>query len=71
MQRTSELARCYMMFRHQYVLYAKPLWDQHLEMGDFDKNVGGKQLYWDDASKNVGYVDYLMNRVNKYGKNTY
>jgi len=66
-QRTFEIARCYMTFRSQYMLYVKPLWDHHIEMGDLDRATPTKQLYWDDASKTVGYVEYVVQRVSKYG----
>ena len=56
-----------MMFRNSYHLYVKPLWDHHLAMGDLDRNTATKQLYWDDASKTVGYVEHLAGRVAKYG----
>jgi rRNA processing protein Gar1 len=50
------------------MLYVKPLWDQHMAMGDLDRATPTKQLYWDDAIKTVGYVEGVLGRVAKYGK---
>lgn len=66
-QRSYEMARCYMLFRSQFMLYIQPLWEQHLRMGDFDMLKPTKQLYWDDASKTVGYVQQIIGKVSKYG----
>ncbi len=67
-QRISEMARCFLIFNHcSYLTYIYPLWEHHLKLGDLDRNNPHRFYYWDDASRVVGYFDYVVKRIEKYG----
>ena len=68
-QRVSEIARCYHIFGvASYMTYVWPLHEHHMKLGDLDRHVSHRFYYWDDASRVVGYFNYVVKRIQKYGK---
>ncbi len=65
--RQHEIARMYVIFRRNSYFYMQPLWDHHIKMGNLDKHSQHKYMKWDDASLSVGYLDYVINRIKKFG----
>ena len=71
-QRTSEMARCFIIFGHSsYLSYIRPLWEHHIKLGEMDRDCSHRFYYWDDASRVIGYFDYVLKRIEKYGKNLF
>ena len=66
------MARCLTIFgTNNYMLYIQPLWEHHIKMGDLDRISPTRFYYWDDASRVVGYLDYVYKRVHKYGMGSF
>jgi hypothetical protein len=66
-QRKHELARCFVLFRDRSKYYNLPLIEHHIKMGEVDKPNAIKYLTWKDASISVAYLEYVLNRLSRYG----
>lgn len=63
------MARCVLIFgQASYLTYIYPLWEHHIKLGDHDRYNPTRFYYWDDMSRVVGYWDYVIKRLEKYGK---
>ncbi len=67
--RTDEMARMYVLFRRNCYYYMQPLYEYQIKMGNLDKFSQHRYLKWDDASISVNYLEYVMQRIRKYGLN--
>lgn len=47
----------------------QPLYENNIKYGSLDQFTQHKYLKWDDASITVGYLEYVLNRIKKYGLN--
>lgn len=66
--RMFEIARCKLIFPHNYRNYFIPLLEHHVKSGNLDgHSFEDRVYYWDDASKIANYMDYVTRRINKYG----
>ena len=59
----------FILHRHNAGVYMRPLYDHHIKMGNLDTAAQNKYLKWDDASLSVAYLQYVLDRVRKYGLN--
>jgi len=66
-QRKQELARCYVLFRERARYYNLPLLEHHIKMGEVDKPNALKYLNWRDASVSVAYLQFVLERLSRYG----
>ena len=57
----------YLFKLNTYQSYVKPLYENFLKEGLLDKRNDKINYRWDDASRIVGYLDYVKRRINKYG----
>jgi hypothetical protein len=65
-KRKNEYSRMYILFRGHSLMYAPALVEYDLKMGGVDKMDAGRNLKWDDATITVGYLEYVLRRLNKY-----
>ncbi len=65
--RIEEMGRMYVIFRQNAYMYLPPLYEFHIKMGDTDRRRGATLYKWDDASISIGYFDYVLRRIQKYG----
>lgn len=66
-QRKHELSRSYILFRERAKYFNLPLLEHHIKMGETDKPNSYKYLNWRDASLSVAYLEYVLNRLSRYG----
>ena len=66
-QRRYEMARAFIIFQRAHFNYIQPLYEHHIKMGMNDSGNEFKYYTWDDASRIVGYYDYVLRRITKYG----
>lgn len=66
-QRQAEIGRVALLFPQNYSVYITPLYEHHIKCGELDRHTKPKYLKWDDASITIGYLNYVLNRIGKYG----
>ncbi len=64
--RRRELSRLYVLFRRNASMYALPLLENEIKMGNLDHYAAHKYLRWDDACITINYLDYVLRRADKY-----
>lgn len=65
--RLDEISRCHYIFRENYHSYAIPLYKNHFKQGSIDHYNPNKLAIWDDATLMGDYLDYVLERIKKYG----
>ena len=65
--RQKEFGRNYILFRGCHNIYNAPLQEYHISLGKTDKWTPQKYYQWDDAERTIGYLNYVMRRIGKYG----
>lgn len=57
----------YLFKANAFKSYVRPLFENYISEGLLDKRNDKINYRWDDASRIVGYLDYVQRRINKYG----
>lgn len=65
--RKEEKARMSVLFRKNADIYLEPLIENDMKYGRLDTYKPGTYMKWDDVSITVGYLDYVLRRITKYG----